>query len=136
MATILGEINLFAVLVGAIVSIGIGMLWYSPILFGNVWLRLIGKSADEIEGAGPAMGLAALAAVISSLVLAMMVQAVGAATLLEGLVVGIVVWVGIGATATLVVTVYEGPPLSVWLLNAGYQLIVYAVQGAIFAMWQ
>jgi len=93
MAILLGEINLFAVLVGVIVSIGVGMLWYSPILFGNVWLRLIGKSADEIEGAGPAMGLAALAAVISSLVLAMMVQAVGAATLLEGLVVGIVVGV-------------------------------------------
>lgn len=44
------------------VSIVVGMLWYSPILFGDLWLRLIGKRADEIGGAGPAMGLAALAA--------------------------------------------------------------------------
>jgi hypothetical protein len=74
-------------------------------------------------------------ALIISSVLAMVVQATGATTLLGGLLVGVVAWVGLGATATFVVTVYEGPPVSVWLLNADYQLVVYAIQGAIFAVW-
>ena len=82
------------------------------------------------------MALAALAALVSSFVLSLVVRATGASTVLNGLVAGVVTWIGIGATATFVTTVYEDRPYSVWLLNAGYQLVVYAIQGITFAVWQ
>ena len=34
------SVNYLAVVVAAVVSIIIGSLWYSPLLFGNVWMRL------------------------------------------------------------------------------------------------
>jgi hypothetical protein len=47
----------------------------------------------------------------------------------------VVTWVGIGATATFVYTTFEGPPTNVWMLNAAYQLVIYAVIGGVFAVW-
>ena len=44
-----GEVNWLAVLVAAIIPMIIGTIWYSPPVFGNTWMRLIGKTADEIE---------------------------------------------------------------------------------------
>jgi hypothetical protein len=129
------QVNLLAVLLGAIISMVLGFLWYSPFLFGNLWLRLIGKRAEEINGAGIAYALSFLAALISAFVLALVVQAFGARTLLEGVLVGAMTWIGIGATATFVYSVFEGPPKGVWLLHGAYQLVVFVVQGAIFAVW-
>jgi hypothetical protein len=56
-------------------------------------------------------------------------------TLFGGMMIGIFVWVGIGATGTLVYTTFEGPPRNVWMLHALYQLVVFAINGAIFAVW-
>ncbi|OGO04861.1 MAG: hypothetical protein A2Y73_08265 [Chloroflexi bacterium RBG_13_56_8] len=130
-----GQVNLLAVLVGAVISMVLGFLWYSPVLFGNIWLRQIGKSADEISGAAGAYALSFIAALVSALVLAFIVGAFGANTLGEGLLIGVVVWIGIGATATFVYSVFEGPPIGVWLLHGAYQLVVFVIEGALFAVW-
>ena len=42
------SVNWLAVIVGTVVSMALGTLWYGP-LFGKTWLRLIGKSPEEIE---------------------------------------------------------------------------------------
>lgn len=67
--------------------------------------------------------------------LSLVVRAASATTVPDGLVAGVVTWIGVGATAAFVTSVYEDRPYSVWLLNAGYQLVVYAIQGIIFAVW-
>jgi hypothetical protein len=46
-----------------------------------------------------------------------------------------VVWLGIGATATLTTGTFEDVPRGAWVLFALYQLVVYAVQGLVFAIW-
>ena len=47
----LPEINLPAGFIVSLVSMVRGAVWYSPILFGNAWLRLIGMSEEELEKA-------------------------------------------------------------------------------------
>ena len=44
-------INYLAVLVSAIVGFGIGALWYSPLLFGKVWMQLMNLSKESLEKA-------------------------------------------------------------------------------------
>ena len=67
------SINWLSVIVGTFVSMFLGFLWYGP-LFGNTWLRLIGKSAEEIE-ADPTMYIkTALAAFVAMLFLNMVVS--------------------------------------------------------------
>jgi hypothetical protein len=40
-------INPWAVLVSAIAAMVIGFLWYSPILFANPWMRLMGIDTND-----------------------------------------------------------------------------------------
>ena len=40
-------INYWAVLVAAVAYMILGAIWYSPILFGSAWMRLIGKTKEQ-----------------------------------------------------------------------------------------
>ena len=40
---VLSDINLLAVLVAGVVHIVLGLVWFQPKLFGNVWVKLSGK---------------------------------------------------------------------------------------------
>ena len=45
------DINFLAVLVATIVSMVLGALWYSPILFGKLWAKLSKFTEEDIEKA-------------------------------------------------------------------------------------
>lgn len=72
---------------------------------------------------------------MAALVLYMIVAAFGYTTFGWGMLAGLVVWLGIAATVTLTFSIFEGPPLSVWLLFVSYQMVIFAVQGGVFAVW-
>ncbi len=98
------SINWIAVVVGVIVSNVLGFLWYGP-LFGKRWMAMIGKTEDEIE-ANPTMYLVTvLSSALTMIVLALAIDAFGAADFVEGLMIGAVVNLGISATSTFV---YKG----------------------------
>lgn len=127
-------VNWLAVVVGMVVSMVLGFLWYGP-LFGNTWLRLIGKSAEEIDS-DPTMYIkTAVAAFVAMLFLNMVVSSLGATTFVSGLIVGALTFVGFGATQTFVYTTFEGPSEKVWLLFSEYQILVFAIMGGVFAIW-
>lgn len=128
------DVNWLAVLVGTVVNMVVGFLWYGP-LFGELWMQMIGKTADEIEADNSMYVISLLSALISAYVLALIVGASGVTGLMGGALIGVLVWVGIGATGTLVYTTFEGPPRNVWFLHASYQTVVFAIMGALFAVW-
>ncbi|MGD8622391.1 MAG: DUF1761 domain-containing protein [Anaerolineales bacterium] len=127
-------VNWLAVVVGMVLSMAMGALWYGP-LFGNLWLRLIGKTADEIEGDPMDYLKTAVAAFIAMLFLDLVVASFGAQSLADGVVVGALTFIGFGATLTFVYTTFEGPDERVWLLYAAYQLVVFVIMGGVFAVW-
>jgi hypothetical protein len=47
----LSQINYLAVFVAALSSFVIGFLWYSPLTFGNVWMREAGLSEEKVKQA-------------------------------------------------------------------------------------
>jgi hypothetical protein len=127
-------VNWLAVVVGMVVSMVLGALWYGP-LFGKTWLRLIGKMEDEIEADPMDYAKTAVAAFVAMLFLNLVVASFGAGSFVSGLVLGGLVFLGFGATQTFVYTTFEGPKESVWLLYSAYQIIVFAVMGGVFAIW-
>ncbi len=126
--------NWLAIVVAAVINMLIGFLWYGP-LFGQTWLRWIDKEPEEIEPDNSMYAISVLAAFISAYVLAVIIRTVGVTGWVSGALTGALVWIGIGATGTLVYTTFEGPPRSVWSLHAAYQLVVFLIQGALFAVW-
>ncbi len=128
------SINWLAVVVGTILSMVLGALWYGP-LFGQYWLKLIGKTEDELES-NPVMYIkTAVAAFIGMLTLNLVVVSFGATDILSGLLAGGFIFLGIGATTTFVYTNFEGPSEKVWFLYIVYNLLVYLIMGAVFAIW-
>jgi hypothetical protein len=129
------SVNWLGVVVGMVVSMILGMLWYGP-LFGKSWLAMIGKRAEEIESNPMDYLKTALAAFVSMIFLNLAVNAFGAGSLVEGAIQGALVFIGFGATATFVYTTFEGPPQKVWLLYSAYQVLVFIIMGAVFAVWR
>lgn len=45
----MSDINYYAVLVAALLSFAVGGLWYSPLLFGKMWLEEMQLKAEDIK---------------------------------------------------------------------------------------
>lgn len=132
------QINILAAIVGAVITMVLGMAWYSPMLFGNRWLKLIGKTMEQLQGQNaPVIYLFTFVGyLIAALVLAVVVKLFGANTLVDGVIAGGVVWLGFVATSTYTYTTFEGPPKGVWAIYMGYQLIAFGIMGALLAVWK
>src|SRR5208283_92543 len=135
-------INPWAVLVSALAAMVIGFLWYSPILFANPWMRLMGfdpndkaKIAEMQKGAGKIYGLAFVASLVSAVVLAKIIDVTSVNTILYGMKVGFAVWLGFVTTVQLTGALFGRQPTRLYVINTGYQLVCYLVMGAILAQW-
>ena len=128
------QVNWIAVLVAGVFNMVFGSLWYGP-LFGKAWLRAIGKKQEDIQSSPGMYMLPFLAGVASAYVLAVIIAGLGISVWWQGLIVGAIVWIGIGAAATLTTGTFEEQPRAAWMLFALYQLIVYGAQGIVFVVW-
>jgi hypothetical protein len=135
-------INFLAVLVSAIATMVLGFLWYSPMLFANPWMRLMGldpndkaKLAEMQKGAGKTYGLAFVASIASSVVLAKIIGVTSVNTIPYGMKIGFAVWLGFVTTVQLTGALFGKQPTKLYLINTGYQLVCYLVVGAILAKW-
>ncbi len=131
------QINYLAVGVAALAPIIIGALWYSPLLFGNLWLKAHGFSAEQMrKTAGRAYVVSLFCYVMMAFVLAVLVSYAGVSTVLQGALLGFLVWIGFLATLGLTAHVFSEKPLSTYLIDAGFQLVYAVVMGVILAAWQ
>lgn len=127
-------INWIAVALGAVFSMVLGTLWYGP-LFGKLWMKLIGKKPEELNSNPTMYVFTFIAALVGSLVLAVLVNSLGISTWGPGLVAGAVVWIGIGVTGLVTTSIFNETKAGVVALFAAYQLIVYLAEGLVFAIW-
>ena len=135
-------INFWAVLVCAIATMVIGFLWYSPILFANPWMRLMGfdpndkaKLAEMQKGAGQMYALSFVASIVSAVVLAKIIDISSVNTVLYGMKIGFAVWLGFVTTVQLTGALFSKQPNKLYMINTGYQLVCYLAMGAILAKW-
>lgn len=130
LAQILGEINWLAVVVATLASFMLGGLWYSKRLFGKAWMQEVGLTDELVNKSNGARTFGGTFAL-------QFVAAVAFAALLEGgdwlagLATGL--WVGVFwvASAYGVTYLFEQRALRLWLINAGYYMVLYALMGAI-----
>lgn len=129
------DINWIAIIVAAIVPMVLGALWYSPVLFADPWMRAVGRTREELGDASLGYLLSAGAAFLTSYVLARIMRWAEVDDLWNGAFVGFTVWVGFVATVLGVTTYFSGRPRTLWLINAGYQLVALVLMGAILGAW-
>lgn len=122
-----------AVTVGYMV---IGALWYGP-LFQKPWMQLTGITEESAKaGAAKSYAMMLIVALISVLVLAMLVLTIGAETFVEGMLIGLWIWVGFQATIMLNGVIFEKKPMKLYMINVGYNLVMLLIGGGVLAIWQ
>ncbi len=133
-----GDVNYLAVLVAAVAYWVLGAVWYSPPLFARQWAAGVGITLPQ-PGQRPPVVLFVttfIAFFVVALAMAFLAGAGGAATLSQGLLLGLITGVGFVVTVLLVTHAYEQRPASVWLINAGYHLVGFVLTAVIVSVWQ
>jgi len=129
-------INILAVIVAAVVYFILGAVWYSPLLFAKPFIKYRGANPQELQGQPTDYLIALVGSVIAALVLSLVVKSVNATTVVDGILIGLIACAGFAATSTLSFTIFTGPHKMLWVIYSGYQLVAFAIMGAILALWK
>ncbi len=134
------DINPLAVLVCTIIYMVLGALWYSPLLFANRWMALMGKSQEEMQQMDynpvKLYGLTALGALIQCYILAHIVYFADANTIRGGIETGFFIWLGFVAVTNLNLVLFEGRSLGLYIINNGYHLVALVLAATILSLWK
>ena len=131
-----GSLNLLAAATAGVAAFLVGAMWYSPMLFGNAWMREARMDAATMREGNPAVtyGLALVLTMLASLIFAMFLgpsPALGFA-------------LGAGASAGLcwvaasfgINYLFERKSLKLFLINGGYHTIQFTLYGLVLGLWK
>ena len=79
--------------------------------------------------------IAVIASIVIALALAITIQATKAEDL-DGLLIGLIAGVGFVATTFGASYAFEYRSLRIYLINAGYPLVSFAIMGTVLGLWQ
>ena len=139
--------NYAAIFVAAFAYFLLGWAWYSPLLFGNTWMKLMGfKQPSKAERKKmmaqmlKPMFFNYLANVVTAFVMVWLVKVCGPAGNASGVQAGIQtavwIWLGFILTGQLNSVLWERRPFKLYLINVGHFLVGYLLLGVILAVWQ
>ena len=141
------DINYWAVLVGGVVAMIVGGLWYGP-LFGKAWMRGMGWDPDDAEqmarvkkAAGPAYFQMFILALVQTYVLAHIIWAYGLALptvtgVSASLQSGFWIWLGFVLPIKYGDKLWGGKQFKYVAVDLGYYLVLLCVLGVILSVWQ
>lgn len=135
------EVNFLAVLTAGIASMILGAFWYSPLLFGNLWMKFSRMKSSDLnkakkKGIGKLYFISFITTLVTSLVLAHFVQYATAETFGDAAQLGFWLWLGFIAPVTLGVVLWEGKSFKLWVINNAYQFISLMIMAAILVTWR
>lgn len=136
----LAELDYIAVAVGVVINMAAGAFWYSPVLFAKAWMSEVGLTAERIQadraGAYRGYAVSIVASIVIAFTLAIIVEAAGADTALDGLVLGLLAGVGFVAATQASNYTFESKSLKLYLINIGYPVVVFVVLGILLSVWR
>jgi hypothetical protein len=129
------EINWLSVMVATVAAFAIGGVGYSPVLCGQAWQRELRLSDDELKQAnmGLIFGLSFVLNFISAILLEMFIGKDG--TIAFGLIAGLLVSIGWIATSLGTNYLFARKSLRLFLIDAFYFIVYFAVMGVILGAW-
>lgn len=131
-------VNYLSILIASVFSFIVGMLWYSPVLFGNLWAKLSKvdiKKAKNKSSVGISMSLGFISTLILASVFQYIIEMLKYSGLAAGATLGFWLWLGFLATSLLGAVLWEGKPWGLYILNSAYWLVNLLVIGAALGYW-
>ncbi|MDF2690229.1 MAG: hypothetical protein K0S29_84 [Gammaproteobacteria bacterium] len=130
----MGIINIWAVIASTVAAFILGGLWYSPILFGNLWKKESGI-APELKKSHSAKTFAMffIMAFLAAFAFALLMGPT--LNWKEGLKLGLVIGVFFVATSLSIQYMFSNRNFKLQLIDAGYHIVQFALYGWILGFW-
>jgi len=129
------QINYLAVLVVTILAFVLGGLWYGP-LFGKAWMQETGITEEDAKKSNmvKTFGLS----IILNIIIALNMSAfLGTkADFQSGLFAGLATGIGFVSASIGIMYLFSQKSLRLFLIDAGYQVVIYAIMGSILGAWK
>ena len=129
--------TLLALILAAAANMMIGMLWYSPLLFGNTWMKLMGLTSERIKQQAAQMNktymISFIGAILEAAVLRLLIGYLPFSDISRGMILGFWLWLGMIAPVQLTEVLFGGKSVKLFALNTGYQLVAILAMGGIIA---
>lgn len=133
-ADALENINYVSVLIGALIAVVMGFVWYAPQLFGKQWQKLVGLKKKDIEdrsGMPVMLTVMALFYALVSLVVAALFEMTGGEGLAEGLLLGAILGFVFGFGPIMVNYTFARRRFELSLLDGGFVVVTTALIGTV-----
>lgn len=133
----MGTVNFFSVIVAALAYMILGAVWYSPMLFGNAWMRGIGKTKEQVTADFSPVNYvwALIASFVAAYGIARIMVWTGRSSIPEGIVIGLLAGICFVLATMGVNDVFEKRPKTLTLINALYHISGFIVVGIIMGAW-
>lgn len=134
------QINFIALIVVTVISFGIGSLWYSPVLFGKKWQQELGFTDEYIREANMVkiFGSSFVLIFLMNFGLAFIFTFVDRPefSYMQGAMYGGFMGLFFIGTSYGVNMLYQRKSITLWAIDAFYQIIYLVISGAILAVWK
>ena len=125
-------VNWIAVLVSVVVLEIVGFLWYA-VIFQQVWMAALGAPQDPKP-----MAVAQTLGMINTLIIVIgidwLLRRLNVAGLAATVTAALTAWLFFDFTTMAIDYFYVGHTATLVLINMGYQLVAYALAGAVFGL--
>jgi hypothetical protein len=131
-------INLWAVAVVWLIYMIIGAFWYSPAGFAKLWTKYTGIDIMKIptKQANHILLSIIVSCLVQVVTLAVILNSLEVSTALEGIIAGLVLWLGLTTATTVGVTLYSKRSWKFLWLNSAYFFVVMVIGSVLLAVWQ
>ncbi|MEX0699243.1 MAG: DUF1761 domain-containing protein [Acidimicrobiia bacterium] len=130
-----GDLNWLAILVASIAWFAFSAIWYSVPPLSNAWQRAAKVTATEGPPLVSLLVPTFVGYFVTTIVIALLARAIGAADFMDGIALGVVLGVGFGVVGALVTQLYEQKGGSYWLINGINSVIAYSIVAVIVTLW-
>lgn len=133
------KINHLAVLVCFVILTGLGFLWYSPVLFGNPWMEMVGLDMAEVEANPPGAGIwitNIIATIAPLYLLAWLFTKLNVRSALNGAMIGFLIAFCFILLSDMTGDMFAGAPYGLAWITGGYSVVAITISGAILGAWK
>ncbi len=134
------HLNYISLIVVTVVGFLLGWLWYGP-LFGKPWMAEMKISEEQMKAQMAEKGMAGymikglIFTLLSTFGLVVVLVSHGLPNWKHGAACGMFIGVFVTSMRMLNAGVWENRSLKLQAINAGHEIVLFTLQGAIFGAW-